>query len=79
MKGALEEVEVTLHVIFSTDCSPYQDWQTLVVFHSTTTVGTCDKNCQWLCDDQKKTVLKGIIPKLYPKYHVHLLRFRERC
>lgn len=28
-----------IHVIFSTDCNPYQDWQSLFVFHSAKVVG----------------------------------------
>ena len=28
-----------IHVIFSTDCNPFQDWQTLVVFNSAREVG----------------------------------------
>lgn len=29
----------TVHIIFSTDCMPYQDWQSLVLFHSAQRVG----------------------------------------
>ncbi len=29
----------TVHIVFSTDCMPYQDWQSLVLFHSAKRVG----------------------------------------
>ena len=28
-----------LHIVFSTDCSPYQDWQSLLLFHAANAVG----------------------------------------
>mmetsp|Transcript_26662 Transcript_26662/g.25531 ORF Transcript_26662/g.25531 Transcript_26662/m.25531 type:complete len:485 (+) Transcript_26662:154-1608(+) len=70
----LEEVEKSdVHVIFSTDCSPYQDWQTLVAFHSATTVGQKGPVTRIAsgCTDGKKMLLKELYLKLYPKYHVH--------
>lgn len=70
----LQEVEKSdVHVIFSTDCSPYQDWQTLVVFHSATAVGQKGPVTRIAsgCDDEKKIILKELYLKLYPKYHVH--------
>ena len=36
----LKEIENSdIHVIFSTDCNPYQDWQSLLVFHSAKMAG----------------------------------------
>ena len=32
-EGDLNDNNENIHVIFSTDCSFFQDWQTLVVFH----------------------------------------------
>lgn len=34
-----EDRSSLVHVVFSTDCSPYQDWQSEVVFHSAHIVG----------------------------------------
>lgn len=62
-----------IHVVFSTDCSTYQDWQTLVVFHSAQTVGQKGPVTRIAsgCDNEKKQVLTALYKKLYPKYHVH--------
>ena len=62
-----------IHVIFSTDCTPYQDWQSLVVFHSATVVkqkGPVTRIASG-CDDEKKAYLSDLYAKLYPQYHVH--------
>ena len=62
-----------IHVIFSTDCSPYQDWQTLVMFYSATAVGQKGPVTRIAsgCDDEKKQTLTDLYKKLYPNYHVH--------
>ncbi len=63
-----------IHVIFSTDCSPYQDWQTLVIFHSAMMVGQKGKITRIAsgCDDEKKAHLIELYGKLYhSKYGVH--------
>ena len=62
-----------VHVIFSTDCGTYQDWQTLLVFHSATVVGQKGPITRIAsgCDDEKKLVLIKLYEKLYPMYHVH--------
>lgn len=62
-----------IHVIFSTDCSPYQDWQSLVMFYSATAVGQKGPVTRIAsgCDDEKKETLTALYKKLYPKYHVH--------
>lgn len=61
------------HVIFSTDCGTYQDWQTLVLFHSATVVGQKGPITRIAsgCDAEKKKVLTDLYKKLYPQYHVH--------
>lgn len=62
-----------VHVIFSTDCTPYQDWQTLVVFHSAMTVGQKGRVTRIAsgCDDAKKEELTALYKQLYPHYGVH--------
>jgi hypothetical protein len=69
-----EEIEKSdIHVIFSTDCSTYQDWQTLVVFHSATAVGQKGPITRIAsgCDEEKKKILTDTYKKLYPQYHIH--------
>ena len=62
-----------IHVIFSTDCSPYQDWQTLTLFYSATVVGQKGPITRIAsgCDDTKKRELTSLYAKLYPSYFVH--------
>ena len=62
-----------MHVIFSTDCTTYQDWQTLVLFHSAVTVGQKGPLTRIAsgCDEAKKKALTDLYHKLYPQYHVH--------
>ncbi len=60
--------EDDVHVIFSTDCTPYQDWQTLVLFHSARVVGqrgTVTRIASG-CDDTKQQELTALYEKLYP-------------
>ena len=61
------------HVIFSTDCEPFQDWQSIVVFHSARTVGQVGPITRIAsgCSDEKKVELTALYKKLYPEYHVH--------
>lgn len=61
------------HVVFSTDCSFYQDWQTLVVFHSAMAVGQKGDITRIAsgCDEGKKEKLSSLYLKLFPRYHVH--------
>lgn len=62
-----------MHVIFSTDCTPYQDWQTIVLFHSAVTVGQEGPITRIAsgCNDAKKAELTELYQKLYPQYYVH--------
>lgn len=57
-----------IHVIFSTDCSPYQDWQTLVVFHSAKVVGQKGRITRIAsgCDAEKQESLSKLYAHLYP-------------
>lgn len=57
-----------VHVIFSTDCSPYQDWQTLVVFHSAKVVGQKGRVTRIAsgCDPEKQEALTKLYSHLYP-------------
>lgn len=62
-----------LHIIFSTDCNPFQDWQTLVLFHSATLVhqqGSITRIASG-CNEEKKVYLTELYKRLYPHYHVH--------
>jgi hypothetical protein len=62
-----------IHIIFSTDCSKFQDWQTLLLFHSSTVVkqpGTLTRIASG-CTDQKKKELIELYQLLYPAYQVH--------
>lgn len=71
--GAKEESEDTIHIIFSTDCSEYQDWQTLVLFHSAVAVeqrGPLSRIASG-CSEEKKKELTSLYKKLYPHYHIH--------
>eukprot|EP01041_Mallomonas_annulata_P000783 gene783-1510_t len=66
-------MEDEVHVIFSTDCTPFQDWQTLTVFHSAMVVGqkgTITRIASG-CDEEKKVKLSALYKTLYPQYHVH--------
>ena len=62
-----------IHIIFSTDCEKFQDWQTIALFHSATVVGQKGHITRIAsgCDDEKKKVLTELYAKLYPQYYVH--------
>ncbi len=64
-----------VHVVFSTDCTPFQDWQTLVLFHSATVVGQKGAITRIAsgCDDEKKDTLIKLYDKLWPDrpYRAH--------
>lgn len=62
-----------MHVVFSTDCSGYQDWQTLLLFHSATVVGQKGRITRIAsgCDEKKQAELTTLYKKLYPQYGAH--------
>lgn len=63
-----------LHIVFSTDCTPFQDWQSLVVFHSAYAVeqkGMITRIASG-CNDDKKKELTNLYSKLWGNvYNVH--------
>ena len=56
-----------IHVIFSTDCNPYQDWQSLFVFHSAYTVGQSGPITRIAsgCNEEQQKKLKDLYGKLW--------------
>lgn len=73
VKSIPAEVEDEMHIIFSTDCSFFQDWQTLLVFHSAVRVGQQGPITRIAsgCEESKKTELRSLYSKLFPQYFVH--------
>ena len=80
--GEGEGVDDDIHVIFSTDCSKFQDWQSLLLFHSASVVhqtssrgGGSITRVASGCTPQKKLELEALYSTLYPvsahHYHVH--------
>lgn len=69
--GSSEEAE--FHIAFSTDCTFFQDWQTLLIFHSAVEIKQQGRITRIAsgCDDAKKTELAALYKKLYPQYSVH--------
>jgi len=68
-----EKQEEKYHVVFSTDCSFFQDWQTLLIFHTAGNVkqpGAITRIASG-CDDSRKKELVSLYQKLYPQYGVH--------
>lgn len=62
-----------MHVVFSTDCSEYQDWQTLLLFHSATVVGQKGRITRIAsgCSAEKQATLTELYGKMYPNYGAH--------
>ena len=72
-----EKIENTaddVYVIFSTDCSPYQNWQSLVLFHSARRVkqkGSVIRIASG-CTDEEQKQLTELYEKLYQgSYYAH--------
>ena len=64
----LEKVAASdIHVIFSTDCNPYQDWQSLFVFHSAYKVGQSGPITRIAsgCNEEQQIKLKNLYGKLW--------------
>ena len=57
-----------MHVVFSTDCSPYQDYQAEVVFHSAALVGQRSPITRIAsgCDEARVAALRARYARLYP-------------
>ena len=67
------ELMAPVHVVFSTDCTFFQDWQSLLVFHSATAVGQ-EGNITRIasgCSIEKQATLIDLYAKLFPRYNVH--------
>lgn len=62
-----------VHIVFSTDCKPIMDYQTLVLFHSAVLSGHRGPVTRIVsgCKDSRAAYLKALYAKLYPRYHVH--------
>ena len=64
-----EEMDRKLHIVFSTDCSAYQDWQTLVIFHSAHVVGQLGSLTRIAsgCDEERQGNLTRLYDRLWPR------------
>jgi hypothetical protein len=63
--------EDDVYIIFSTDCSPYQDWQTLVMFYSAKRVkqkGSVIRIASG-CSEEKQKLLTDLYDRLYHGYY----------
>lgn len=62
-----------IHIVFSTDCSFFQDWQTLLVFHSAVVVQQKGKISRIAsgCAEDKQRELTELYKTLFPQYGVH--------
>lgn len=62
-----------MHVVFSTDCNPFQDWQSLLLFHSASVVGQEGYITRIAsgCNEEKKKFLKKLYSSLYSSFSVH--------
>ena len=69
----LSEEEAEFHIIFSTDCKAFMDYQTLVLFHSAVTVGQVGPLTRIVsgCSKEREEELTSLYRKLYPQYRVH--------
>ena len=68
--GPIEEPrdDSDIHLVFSTDCGEYQDWQSIVFFHSASVVGQKGRITRIAsgCTEEKKKELVELYNKLYP-------------
>ncbi len=65
-----ENYKDDIYVVFSTDCEPYQDWQSLVLFHSAKLVkqkGVITRIASG-CTEEKKAQLTVLYKELYGDY-----------
>ena len=71
----LQYQDAPFHVVFSTDCSFFQSWQSLMLFYSATQVkqqGAITRIASG-CDEAAKNELRDLYKKLYPggQFNVH--------
>ncbi len=59
-----------LHIIFSTDCSDYQNWQSITLMYSALLVGQTGKLTRIAsgCSNDEIMKLNNVYKKLYPEY-----------
>lgn len=65
-----EDHSQDVYVVFSTDCTPYQDWQSLVLFHSAKLVkqkGVITRIASG-CDEEKQQQLSKLYKELHGDY-----------
>lgn len=67
------DFDENIHIVFSTDCSFFQDWQTLAVFHSALTVKQRGRITRIAsgCSEEKQKELLDLYKILFPQYSVH--------
>jgi hypothetical protein len=60
---------IALYIIFSTDCSEFQDWQTLLLFHSALVAGQTGTVVRIAtgCDEAKQRELQTLYATLFPQ------------
>jgi peptidyl serine alpha-galactosyltransferase len=63
-----DDNDKNLHILFSTDCSFYQDWQSLVLFHSAYSAGQKGHITRVAsgCDDKAQFELLNLYARLWP-------------
>lgn len=62
-----------MHIVFSTDCTFFQDWQTLLLFYSAQKAhqpGDITRIASG-CSPDKQRELTELYQKLFPRYHAH--------
>jgi hypothetical protein len=62
-----------VHVIFSTDCSAFQNWQSIVVYYSAEAVGQPGPVTRIAsgCAEEEQRVLREMHRRLSPQFRVH--------
>lgn len=65
--------EGEIHIVFSTDCSFFQDWQSLLVFHTALQAKQKGKVTRIAsgCNEEQQQTLVALYKKLYPQYGVY--------
>ena len=68
-----EDSSSDIHIVFSTDCSFFQDWQSLLVFHTAVNVKQKGRITRIAsgCDEKQQKELQALYSELYPQYWVH--------